>query len=61
MGRVGFLELVIIFCGMLLIFGPKQLPKLTSAIRQSIKQIKKDVQKDDTIETKEEPERTECN
>ena len=38
--RLGFLELVVILGIILLVIGPKQIPKLTSAISSSAKKFK---------------------
>ena len=41
MGRIGFAELVIIFVIILLLFGPKRLPEIGSAIGKAIREFKK--------------------
>ena len=41
--KLGVLELVIILFIVLLFVGPKQLPKITAAISESYKTIKKDI------------------
>lgn len=52
--RIGFLELAVILAIVLLILGPKQLPKLTSAINNSAKEFKKELKKtDESIESTE--------
>ena len=39
--RMSGLELLIILAIVLLVFGPKQLPKLTNAVNDSMKKLKK--------------------
>lgn len=38
--RIGFLELTVILAIMLLFFGPKQVPKLATSIKEAIKDFK---------------------
>ena len=42
--RIGFCELLMILAIVLLFIGPKQLPKLTGAIKESVKEFKKGVE-----------------
>lgn len=41
LGRLGPMELAIIFAIALLIFGPRQLPKLGRTLRESIREFRK--------------------
>lgn len=41
--RFGFLELVVLLAIVLLAVGPKQLPKLTAAINDSVKSFRKEL------------------
>lgn len=49
--RFGVLEIVLVFAIILLVLGPKQLPKVTAAIKDSISSFKKN--KDENAETTE--------
>lgn len=44
--RLGALEMVIILAVVILIFGPKQLPKVAVAVRNSIHELRKDGEED---------------
>ena len=65
---MGMPELIIILCVILLIFGPKNLPKLGSAIGKSVKSLREgmtsdegkpeiDVDEDDEVEVEEQPKK----
>lgn len=45
--RLGVLELTLIVVLVLLVVGPKQLPKLTDAISSSVKSFKKEMKDED--------------
>ncbi len=50
--RFGGLEILVIFAIVLLFFGPKQIPKLTSTLKDAIKNFKEgstDEEKNETI------------
>lgn len=49
--RLGFLELAVILVIVLLVFGPKQIPKLTSAVNDSAKKFKDEFKKTETNTT----------
>lgn len=53
--RLGFLELVVILGIILLVIGPKQLPKLTEAISSSKKKFSEEFKKEEKadVETTE--------
>ncbi len=55
--RFGGLEILLIFIIIMLFFGPKQIPKLTSTIKDSIKDLKS--KKPEEIETFSEEENSE--
>lgn len=38
--RIGFLELTVILAIVLLFFGPKQVPKLASSLKDAVKEFK---------------------
>lgn len=48
--RLGFLELAVILAIMVLVIGPTQIPKLTSAIGDSMKKFKEEYKKEDNPE-----------
>ena len=50
--HLGWLELVIILVVILLIFGPKNLPKLGNAIGRTVKNLRKGMDGEDDIEPK---------
>lgn len=57
--RLGFFEILAIFAIILLILGPKQIPKLTKAVKDSVKSMKKEFDsedKEDVIEEKTDSE-----
>ena len=61
MGALGGCEIILIFIGVLLIFGPKKLPEMGSAIGKAIREFKnagKEIQQDITqaVETVENTE-----
>ena len=61
MGALGGWEIILIFIGVLLIFGPKKLPEMGSAIGKAIREFKnagKEIQQDITqaVETVENAE-----
>lgn len=45
--RMGFLELAVVLVILLLVIGPKQIPKLTEALSKSSKQLKEELKKDE--------------
>ncbi|MCP4652118.1 MAG: twin-arginine translocase TatA/TatE family subunit [Candidatus Omnitrophica bacterium] len=47
MGRIGFLEVVVVMGVLLLIFGVGRLPKVAKSIAESIKEFRKGLSKDD--------------
>lgn len=49
--RFGGLELLVIFAIILLIFGPKQLPKLTKSLKESIASFKESKETNNSEET----------
>ncbi len=49
--RMGFLELVVILAIVAMVIGPKQIPKLTEVIAESIKSIRHIQQAASTEET----------
>jgi len=61
--RLGFMELLVILVIIVLIFGGKQIPKVSAAVLQATKDFKKELKKDGTNaeiteknETEEKPE-----
>ena len=51
--RLGFLELALILTIIIVIFGPRQIPKLTAVISDAAKKFKSEFKNDDTVvETK---------
>ncbi len=40
MPRIGFAELVVILIGVLIIFGPRNLPKLGAALGKTVKNVR---------------------
>jgi len=58
--RFGILELVVILAIIVFMFGPKQIPKLTSTLTSSIKSFKEGmVKNNETTETKKDEDKTE--
>ncbi|MCZ6651316.1 MAG: twin-arginine translocase TatA/TatE family subunit [Acidobacteria bacterium] len=53
---LGVQELLIILAILLLIFGPKRLPQLGSALGRTIKGFRKGVQESDENESSEDPQ-----
>lgn len=45
--RLGFLELAVVLAIMVLLIGPTQIPKLTSAVSDSVKKFKDEYKKGD--------------
>ncbi len=55
--KIGTTELIVIFCIVLLIFGPSQLPKLTKMFGKSVKNFKDGLEgdKEETKADNQEP------
>ena len=56
LGGIGIPELLIILAVILLIFGPKNLPKLGSALGKTVKNLREGMESAPDIETEEESE-----
>ena len=54
-GRLGIGELLIILLIVLVILGPKQLPKLSKIFGKSVKELKKGMEEEDDEPAKETP------
>lgn len=59
-GPVGMFELVIILVVILLIFGPKNLPKLGSAVGQTVKNLRDGMDENKNKDDEAEPETVEA-
>lgn len=46
--RLGFMELLVILVIIVMLFGAKQIPKVSAAVLQATRDFKKELKKDDT-------------
>lgn len=61
--RLGFMELLVILAIIVLLFGAKQIPKVSTAVLQATKDFKKELKKDEAaaenVEAKAQEEKPE--
>ena len=58
-GKIGIAELLVILVIVLIIFGPKQLPKLSKMFGKTVKEFKDGMEEDDAPADKAEPVKAE--